>query len=293
VRNMIDPNYNNDALSNITIVTAFFDIGRGSWPTEVRGRILPPYQHRGVDQYFEYFDNLAQMKNQMVIVTSPELAPRVEAARAKYGRIPWTTIITLPEPFVAVKGYLASIRAVMNDEQFINMVDKPHLPEYWNAEYVLINFLKASFVQVAINMGHIHTPLAAWIDFGYCRTAATLPGSLNWDYPFDAEKITLFNQRPIPKGNERPVEDIIKTGDVYIQGCHIVGGTEKWSTFETVFFRSVDSCLSRNLIDDDQTFLLGSYLSQPDLFHLAPADPNDWFRIFKYYNTKNHPEIIY
>ena len=38
------------------------------------------------------------------------------------------------------------------------------------------------------------------------------------------------------------------------------------------------------LIDDDQTVLLMSYLSKPDLFELHKVSPSDWFVAFKEYN---------
>ena len=42
--------------------------------------------------------------------------------------------------------------------------------------------------------------------------------------------------------------------------------------------------LKNNLIDDDQTVLLMSYLSRPELFELHKVSPSDWFVAFKEYN---------
>jgi serine/threonine protein kinase len=50
-------------MNDITIVTAFFDIGRGRLPKTKYGRPLPFYEHRSVDTYFEFFTNLAKIKN--------------------------------------------------------------------------------------------------------------------------------------------------------------------------------------------------------------------------------------
>ena len=52
---------------SISIVTAFFDIGRGNLPNEKHGRILPHYQHRSVDTYFDFFSKLAKIQNDMNI----------------------------------------------------------------------------------------------------------------------------------------------------------------------------------------------------------------------------------
>ena len=65
----------------ITIVTAFFDLGRGDLPAMIRGRILPHHQHRSVETYFEFFDNLARINNPMVIHTTKDLSERIAAIR--------------------------------------------------------------------------------------------------------------------------------------------------------------------------------------------------------------------
>ena len=47
--------------SSITIITAFFDIGRGNWS----------YNYpRSEQEYINYFENLATLENEMVIFTS-------------------------------------------------------------------------------------------------------------------------------------------------------------------------------------------------------------------------------
>ena len=48
-------------MNNISIVTAFFDIGRGNWTPE---KGLPDYLYRTTDTYFERFGYLAQLDPQ-------------------------------------------------------------------------------------------------------------------------------------------------------------------------------------------------------------------------------------
>ena len=62
-------------MNEITIVTAFFDIGRSDW-TPDRG--LPHYLHRTTDTYFERFEYLAQLENPMVIFTSAEFVNTIK-----------------------------------------------------------------------------------------------------------------------------------------------------------------------------------------------------------------------
>jgi protein YibB len=269
---------------NITIVSAFFDIGRGNLPAMIRGRILPNHQHRSVETYFEFFKNLAKIKNDMVIYTTGEYAERIRNIRIMEGLGDRTNVIVLPsylpENMQEVKE---KIQKIMDDESFWKSVDNPHLIEYWHVDYVLINIFKSLYVTHAINSDVIKTDLAAWIDFGYVRSLETLPKKLEWKYPFDAEKIHMFNMREIDK--DRPISDIIKTGDVYTQGCHIVGGIKSWPTFMQLMLYNMNMLIQYNMIDDDQTMMLMSYLSKPELFQLRYNTPDDWFRIFKDYNN--------
>jgi protein YibB len=268
---------------NITIVTAFFDIGRGELPAEYRGRLLPHHQHRSVETYFDFFKNLAKLKNDMVIYTTKEHADRIRNIRIAEGLGDKTYVMVmpsyLPEGF---KEYKDKVQEVMDDENYWRKVHNPQLIEYWHSDYVLINIFKALYVTHAINSGLVKNDLAAWIDFGYCRNPNTIPESKIWSYPFATDKIHMFNMRDIEP--ERPIDDIIYTGDVYTQGCHIVAGVNMWPTFMQLMLSSLNTLLEHGLIDDDQTLMLMSYLSKPELFQLRPNSPSDWFRIFKDYN---------
>ena len=277
------------AMSEITVVTAFFDVGRGNLPYEKHGRVLPEYQHRSVDTYFEYFSHLSELKNDMVIYTSNDLAQRVSEQRAKNDLIDKTKICALeyylPQEFNQIKE---KIQEIQSNPNYINKVINPQLIEYWHADYVLVNILKSLYVCHAIEHGLIKTDLVSWIDFGYCRNNTTIPEYKTWNYNFDVNKMHLFNQREIEPN--RPIDSIIYTGDVYIQGCHIVGGKSAWLRFRNIMLNCLDALLKNNLIDDDQTLLLMSYLSDTKNCELHYSDPNDWFTIFKKFNSKKIKE---
>jgi len=268
---------------NTTIVTAFFDVGRGDVPPVVRGREVPAYQRRTFDEYFYYFNMLAMIKNDMIIFTEPKFANAIAQIRDSHGNKEQTKIIVYENGLDGFKDLTDAMEVVLNSEDYINSVDNPHLIEYWNAKYNLVNFLKSHFVAHAYEKELIETPLTAWIDFGYVRNQQTLPPSLMWDYDFDVNKIHFFNLKDIEP--ERPVEDIIKTGDVYIMGCHIVAGSHMWSRLQELVFGNVDKLLRKNLTDDDQTMLLQSYLEDPNIFELHSVDPSNWFIIFNKFNN--------
>jgi protein YibB len=269
--------------NDISVITAFYDIGRGNLPKVKHGRELPFYQHRSVDTYFDFFEKLAKLQNEMVIYTTPDFEDRISTIRKNHGLEELTKVVTtesyLPEGFELTK---AMVQKVMDDPSYYGKVVNPQLIEYWHADYVLVNIFKSWYAVDAIKRGLIHNDLTAWIDFGYVRNDMVIPPKNKWSYNFDREKIHFFNQHPIDK--YRSIDSIIYTGDVYIQGCHIVAGTEKWKLLKQLVLKNVELLLENNLIDDDQTLLLMSYLSSPQDFELHDANPNDWFRIFRVYN---------
>ena len=54
-----------------------------------------------------------------------------------------------------------------------------------------------------------------------------------------------------------------------------------WPKLEAMVYHSVNELIKNNLIDDDQTLLLMSYLMKPELFELHLVSNTDWFIVFK------------
>ena len=152
-------------------------------------------------------------------------------------------------------------------------------PEYWNADYVLVNLLKSSFVTKAMQTNLIQTDLVAWLDFGYCREESTRNNVKKWQYPFDKDKIHFFNLKDWKEGTY--IEDVIFNNDVHVTGPCIVAGKDMWPVLEQLVHHNVGELIKNNLIDDDQTLLLMSYLQKPELFELHKVSTDDWFVAFK------------
>ena len=263
-------------MSDITIVTAFFDIGRGDW-TPDKG--LPQYLQRSTDTYFERFANMAKLDNNMVVFTSQDLVARVEKLRE--GKPTKVIAKDFSNLALKLKNEITRIQSLEKYQEMINPKEVKN-PEYWNPDYVLVNLLKSSFINFAINGGIIDTNLVAWLDFGYCREESTLNGVTHWQYPFSEDKIHLFSIKDYVEGTY--INDIIANNDVHITGPHIVAHKSLWPKLETMIMAHTKQLLENNLIDDDQTLLLMSTLSNPEFFELHPVSANDWFIIFKEYN---------
>lgn len=269
--------------NNITVVTAFYDIGRGNLPHMKHGRVLPHYQHRSVDTYLEYFKNLAKLENPLIVYTTEEFAETIWNIRKDYGLEHLTNVQITPNYLPkGMEQAREEIVKIMESPDYYEKIVNPQLIEYWHVDYVLVNIFKSVYVANAIELGLVKTDLTAWIDFGYCRNETTIPPSKRWNYNFDANKVHFFNIREIEQA--RPIDSIIYTGDVYIMGCHIVAGTKMWHPMRDSILNNMAMLINHKLIDDDQTMLLMTYLSDPDKCELRYVDPSDWFIIFKQFN---------
>lgn len=267
-------------MNDITIVTAFFDIGRSEW-TPDKG--LPHYLHRTTKTYLERFSHMAKLDNPMVVFTSKEFAKEIQFLRQNKP----TDILTVDfhGSFEKLRNEIKRVQSSAEYQSKINPMQVKN-PEYWSADYVLVNMLKASFVNQAIKSDLIYTDLAAWLDFGYCREESTLNGVQNWQYPFDKNKIHFFNLKDWKEGTY--IEEVIFNNDVHITGPCIVAGKDAWPVLEALVHHNLDELLKNNLIDDDQTLLLMSYLQKPELFELHKVNANDWFIVFKEYNVNTN-----
>jgi protein YibB len=267
-------------MNEISIVTAFFDIGRGDW-TPDRG--LPHYLHRTTDTYLQRFGYLAQLDNQITVYTSKDLMDKVYELRA--GKEDKTNIVEV-DFANEFQDQRELIKKIQNNPDFLKQID-PHQvrnPEYWSPDYVLVNKLKAHFVNHAINSGLATEELVAWLDFGYCRDASALSGVKEWKYPFNKDKIHFFNFREY---QGQPINEIISTNLVHMFGAKIVAGREMWEKLEELINGAFKNLTDANLIDDDQTLMLLAYLYDKDLFELHPINENDPFVAFRSFNASS------
>ncbi|MFV5463114.1 WlaTC/HtrL family glycosyltransferase [Acinetobacter towneri] len=265
---------------SITIITAFFDIGRGSWSVE-NGH--PCYLERSTEKYFKYFSNLAQLENNMVIFTSTDYVEKIKAIREDK---PTTIIdICLNEKFHSCKQLITDIQQSKDFQKQIG-VEQLKNPEYWSAEYVLVTNLKSYFVKKAIKAGLVHSSLAAWVDFGYCRNLKTLNKIKAWDFSFSLEKVHFFSIKKTFEINAENVNYAIFNNQAFIIGGVIVAVPGKWLTFSNLVYQCQIDLLNQHIVDDDQGVYLTTLLKQPELFEIHYLGEDQWFDVFKLYANR-------
>lgn len=259
-------------MSNISIVTAFYDIGRGDWKptTEKNGGPLPHYLERSVDKYIEHFSRLCELENEVIVYTSSDLAPRLQAISTKLKVVEY-------DYFGQNQTTRNRIEKIQTDARFLKRINPYQVrnPEYWSKDYVGVTSLKAFFVAESYRRGLITNEWASWVDFGYCRDSEHIPVSKKWDYDFTPGKLHLFNYREPEK--VRAMEQIllaVLNNIVFIIGGVFVGQREQWQLLEESMQESLRILFDNELVDDDQGLLLMSYFRNTEKFELHKMDPN-------------------
>jgi protein YibB len=265
------------AADDITIVTAFFDIGRGQW-----GESMGPRFRRTVDDYFGMYARLAKLKNPMVVFTEPRFVARALELRRANGLEDRTTIVAVENLFDCdlIAPVNAAVERRMSD-LFRYWVVKPESPEYREPRYVLVNALKSAFVCTALNLGLIEAPQVAWIDFGYCRDDQRFDPSEPWRFDTGG-KMNLFH---IVALDDTPIYRVIRYGTVYFQGCHIVGPAQAWPALAVEMSFNLAALLACDLVDDDQTLLLMAWRKSPESYRIHAVDASDWFVVFRRFRS--------
>ncbi len=272
--------------SNIAIVTAFFDIGRGGWTVE-KGN--PAYLYRKNEKYFQYFERMAKLENEMIIFTSSEFVDKIYQLRQ--GKPTQVITFDLNHKF---KNTLKKIQGIQNNAEFLSKISKKQKvnPEYWSPHYVLVTNLKAYFVNEAIRRKLVGCKQVAWVDFGYCRNSAVLEGISQWRYPFSKDTINLFTlRRPylflkcrnpqFPYTQKQALKYIYRNKVVIIGGV-IVASTDMWQQFFKMVSVAQHKLMNNSIVDDDQGVFVYCFVENKDLFnlHYLGLDKNkrrNWF----------------
>ncbi len=252
-------------MSKISIVTAFYDIGRGDWSTSVEknGGPLPHYLKRTVDDYVSYFKRMCQLDTEIILYTSSDVANKLD--------VPSNVKIVEYDYYSIHKDLRKKIEKIHNDPDFIKKINPYQVrnPEYWSNDYVGVTSLKAFFVSDAFERGLINNDFAAWVDFGYFRNDENIPISKKWEYDFDPSLIHYFNFiDPDVSDKKTQISMAVQSNVVFIFGAVLVAQKEQWKKLSLMMKNSLENLMNSGLVDDDQGLLLMSYFSDPSLFKL-------------------------
>lgn len=255
-------------MSEITLVTAFFNIGREGY------KAIP----RTDDTYLNNFKFWSRMKNKLIIYTDEVTAKEVYKIRNDFGLLEMTEIIVIDDIFKIEPQIFKNMELVSKNQWFLDYRILPNatsnIPQY---SYLML--LKSYFLADAVKKG-LTSSQVAWIDFGFNHGGDlyTNPEEFDylWKYKF-SEKIQLFYYKNY---DEKPIFEIVRRLSDCIMGCLIVAPAK---LCEELWELNKDAMMTLNkvgLSDDDQLIQLMSYRAKPDIFELHESE---WFLPLKQY----------
>lgn len=257
-------------MSEITIVTAFFDIGRGQWQKS----------QRAAENYLQYFRFWARMQNQFVIYTTQALKPRILEIREEFHLREKTEVVVIDDVFACDKEIYERIHHAMQHDLARAFHKYPDHPESSNAAYNYITLLKSYFVSDAIKKD-LAKGTVAWIDFGFNHGGETYVNpeefAYLWNYNF-SDKIHFFARKEL---DCTPIFQIVREMDVYLIGGIMVAPDHLWEPLWQLERAAMLHLTACGLADDDQTIMLMAYRERPDLFELHGVE--DWLLPLKLY----------
>lgn len=146
--------YENDG---ITIVTAFFDIGRESFSTYPRTK----------EEYFSYFEFWARIRNPLIVFCSKEDADRVQAIRNGFGLEADRTVTVAIDDIYSIESEIyLKMKEIEKSEAFSDF-------RYYNiacsnmAQYNYVMLLKYWFLAKAEEYSIRENDNYVWLDFGF------------------------------------------------------------------------------------------------------------------------------
>ena len=254
--------------TSITLVTAFFPIGRGNWSDSTRSD----------QKYLDYFAYWARMHNDLIVYTTNEFSEKIKNVREKYGRGN-TTVITVDDYTSVDSELLGAMRSAV--ESYPSYSLYPDKPEVKNAEYDYVMALKYWCMQQAAEIAK--TKYVAWIDFGFDHGGTLYKESaffdMEWEYPFDKDVIIFAVKKP----DDSPVFDIVQRTDTFIQGDCLVAKTEYARNIYRDVREQYMHLLRCGMIDDDQIVLLMCARWKPEHYEVLPSS---WFSQLRDYSGK-------
>lgn len=250
-------------MNEITLVTAFFDIGRKDFNTYPRTN----------EQYLNYFKVWARMKNNLIVYTNKIMAEEVRKIRKEYGLLDKTTIIEIDNEEQIEPNLLKKIETVSKNSDFTNFrLYKNAVSNQYKYDYVMLlkYWCLADAVEKKLAKG-----MVAWIDFGFNHGDACYIKPEEFDFLWKTEladnKIHLFALNDI---DERAIFRSVMLLNDCIMGCLLVLPDILCKELWELTKLAMESLIRVGFIDDDQLLLQMAYKERKEIFEIHKSN---WF----------------
>jgi protein YibB len=237
-----------------TVVTGFFDIGRGEWE----------YYTRKIDEYLKHFTNMLKLNVNMIIFVEQKFFQLVQTIRKTVNCK--TTIITLSINDLYMYKYLERITDIQNDPLYSSGHPNIKAPEISQPLYNIVTCSKMDLVYQATQID-TESNYFIWLDAGYTHSTIDL-SNLDWNPTTifkNKNTLSVIAIQSQDLANDDPREFFLQYIDILIGG--FIGGYR--NTFKKVrnmYYELVLEMFEIGLKDDDQFYNTILAKRHPELF---------------------------
>lgn len=248
----------------ITIVTAFFDIGRGSRES----------QTRSAETYLDYFKKWARIQNNIIVFTESRFSEEILNIRKSYGLAEKTNIQIVEDIYSIEPDIFRKMEEISGNKCFKQ--SRYYVDDISNeGKYNYIMMMKNWCLATAVKKYHL-TGTVAWLDFGYGHGVSYFANeedwNFNWSYQDMPSKIVLFSR--IDVTHISSFEYLMLQSDAIMGGLYLVP-TEHCQELYELTKQSMLSLILLDYMDDDQQLLLMAVRTKPELFDVRVSQ--DWY----------------
>lgn len=245
-------------VDNTTVVTALYDLKRENWSGFSR-----PFE-----EYKNWMRSVLSFDSPMVIFVDPSDVEFVEEMRKD--KSDKTKIIPLKfSELVTNVKYGKDIVSVMNTKEFLENQTVPNHPQIKYPDYNILMHEKVQFVKRAIDENNFNTENYMWLDAGVYHMNNRVD-LINKKFPklnITDNKIHLIYIDE-PKDSDLELEQFYKGHNVRIIGTSWGGNKDAITEFVKEYENLLEESISKNLMDQDQSFLTVCALRRPDICEL-------------------------
>lgn len=256
-------------MSEITIVTAFFDVGREKWERKFQ---------RSAQEYLTFFRFWARIRNRIVVYTEPELVESIMAIRHAFGLKERTRVIPIEDVTLLEPNLYRKMKDVLKNPSAVRFRKRPQNPESYNADYNYITNMKIWFLKNTVEKKFAQGRVA-WVDFGYNHGGVYYTKQEEfdflWEYPF-SEKIHFFTLKEL---DDIPIFELVRSMKTYFSAGIMIVPDRLSARLWEMFRENILHLLACGMCDDEQTVMLMVYRQEPDLFTVHKI--YDWFEPWK------------
>lgn len=249
-------------MDKITLVTAFFDIGR------IKFKAIP----RSNNIYIDNFKFWARLNNELIVYTESGFKDSILQIRREFGLESKTKVIIIDDIYRIEPEILSRMKQIHDNGWFTRFRILPNatsnIPNY---SYVML--LKNWFMKDIVEKRHAKGQIA-WMDFGFNHGGDLYTHAedfdFEWKYDF-GNKIHLFYYKEL---DQKPIYETVRRLSDSIMGCLYIVPSNLCEHFWDLTKASMLKLLDVGLYDDDQLLLLMSYRVDPQIYTLHKSD---WF----------------